>query len=352
VTVDDLTILREVGREFEHEPPATLVRQRQRLLDMAGTGGHRRWSLMERGWLTLALAGTVTAALLITPALLLASRQQPPERGPASGERSAAGPTGPLNLLLVGHDGDRTGGTTGGSHGRSDTMMLLHLPADRRGATLLSIPRDTVVKAADCPGNAPTALVGAEAVGAAYQRGGLPCAVRSVETLTSLRVDYGIAVGFAGFAGMVDALGGVRMRIPQAVHDRKAHLDLPAGQQLLNGRQALGYVRARVSLGDGSDLSRIARQQQFVRALAARARERLSDPRRLVAFLRAAGEATTVLPSDSRNELFALVRTLMKASDGSLRTITLPVRILPSQPNQLAVDRAAAERVLAGFRGR
>lgn len=351
--MDDLAILREVGREFEHEPPATLVRQRQRLLDRAGTGRRRPWSLMERGWLALVLAGTVTAALIITPALLLASRHQPPDRGPASGERPTAAPTGPLNLLLVGHDGDRTSGSAdGGSPGRSDTMMLLHLPADRRGATILSIPRDTVVKATGCPGNARPSVTGTEVIGAAYERGGLACAVKSVETLTSLRVDYGIAVGFSGFAGMVDALGGVHMRIPQPVHDAKAHLDLPAGQHLLNGRQALAYVRARSSLGDGSDLSRIARQQQFVRALAARARERLSDPRRLVAFLKAAGEAATVLPSDSRGELFALARTLMKASGSSPRIVTLPVRIHPSQPNRLAMDRAAAERILAIFRGR
>lgn len=95
----------------------------------------------------------------------------------------------------------------------------------------------------------------------AYQFGGAACTIRTVEKLTDVRVDHHMVIDFDGFKQLVDSVGGVQVCLPDPVRDRDAKLDLPAGRQTLRGEDALGYVRARQSFGNGSDTDRMARHR-------------------------------------------------------------------------------------------
>ncbi len=264
---------------------------------------HRRWLLVTAVALALVLlSGGMLAWIAYrrldgnlrtdaaTQRLLAGLEAERPTR--------TAGAKDAENILLIGSD-DRTGanaayGSAGGQ--RSDTTILLHLAADRRHATAVSIPRDAMVSVPPCelPDGTRT---GTRLVqfNLAYETGGAACAIRAVEQLSGIRIDHHLILDFTGFKTMVDAVGGVEVCVPKAVHDRDARLDLPAGRQTLGGEQALGYVRVRESLGDGSDTQRMGRQQQFLSSLMRKVQSQgvLLNPARLWPLLDAATSSLT-----------------------------------------------------------
>ncbi|WP_210749062.1 LCP family protein [Nocardia vermiculata] len=167
------------------------------------------------------------------------------------------------NWLLTGSD-TRDGMTedqeralsTGAADGdRTDTIMLVHIPKSGK-PTLVSLPRDSYVS---IPG------IGKDKLNAAFSAGGPKLLVQTVETATGLRIDHFAEIGFGGFAGMVDALGGIDICLPEAIDDPKAGIDLPAGCQQLSGPQALGFVRTRAT--PRADLDRMNNQRLFLSAL-------------------------------------------------------------------------------------
>ncbi|MEU9217991.1 LCP family protein [Streptomyces sp. NPDC048376] len=181
------------------------------------------------------------------------------------------------NYLIVGSD-SREGMTdeqkkdlhTGSAEGkRTDSMMILH--TGDNGSTLISLPRDSDVEI--------PSFVGSESgkkypgtgrhtkLNAAYAEDGPELLVRTVEHNTGLRLDHYVEIGFAGFANIVDAVGGVEMDIPQDIKDKKSGADFQKGKQTLNGEEALAFVRTRYALA-GSDLDRTKNQQKFLSALA------------------------------------------------------------------------------------
>nr|WP_281358913.1 LCP family protein [Flexivirga aerilata] len=151
----------------------------------------------------------------------------------------------------------RTGGSNvGGGTSRTDSIMLLHVP-DSGKPTLISMQRDSWVQ---IPGH------GRNKINSAFSIGGPKLLVQTVEQATGLRVDNYMEIGFGGFAGVVDAVGGVRMCLPEAVNDPYAHINLPKGCQNLQGADALGYVRSRHAFATG-DLARAQHQREFLGAL-------------------------------------------------------------------------------------
>jgi LCP family protein required for cell wall assembly len=177
--------------------------------------------------------------------------------------------TQPRNVLILGSD-TRAGlsaeeqaafGTTETVQGeRSDTIILLHVDPRRDKAVVVHFPRDLRV---GIPGH------GTDRINAAYEFGGPRLTVRTVHEYTGLPIHNYIEVNLAGFQGLVDAVGGVKICVDRPMHDEKAGLDLPrAGCYTLEGDRALAFVRARNVEGDiVPDFSRIARQQQFMRAM-------------------------------------------------------------------------------------
>ncbi|MGW1838180.1 LCP family protein [Streptomyces sp. NPDC002067] len=246
-------------------------------------------------------------------------------------ERPPSGPPDAENILLIGSDTRGGGnGAYGADNGtrRADTTLLLHLAADRRSATAVSIPRDLMVSVPACTGaDGRRTPAGVTPFNAAFQTGGAACVIRTVEKLTGIRVGHHIIVDFVGFKRMVDAVGGVAMCLPRPLHDPQARIDLPAGRQTLHGEEALGFVRARKSLGNGSDTQRMERQQQFLDALVKKVQSNgvLLNPARLYPLLDAATSSlTTDKALASLTGLYELVRSTRAIPAGHVRFMTVP----------------------------
>ena len=142
-----------------------------------------------------------------------------------------------------------------GGH-RSDTVMLLHIPSSGQ-SVLVSLPRDSYV---NIPG------FGMNKLNAAYSFGGPKLLAKTVQNATGLRIDHYMGIGFGGLVNVVNAVGGVRMCIPQNLDDPASGLHLKKGCQNLNGAQALGFVRTR-HLFATQDLQREQDQRVFIKAL-------------------------------------------------------------------------------------
>jgi LCP family protein required for cell wall assembly len=181
------------------------------------------------------------------------------------------------NYLIVGSDSreglsaaDKKELHTGSAEGkRTDSMMILHDGSN--GPTLVSLPRDSNVRIPSFKGSESGKLfpdTGRETkLNAAYAEDGPELLVRTVEANTGLRIDHYVEIGFAGFAGIVDAIGGVEIDIPKAFKDKDSGADFPAGKQTLDGQQSLAFVRTRHAFA-ASDLERTKNQQKFLAALA------------------------------------------------------------------------------------
>jgi LCP family protein required for cell wall assembly len=255
------------------------------------------------------------------------------------------GPRGPINIMIMGSDnrdapGNHIDNLTGIGK-RSDTTILLHLSGDREHAYGISIPRDSVVDRASCldhDGNeispAATGVIWNEA----FNIGGPGCTVRQFEQLTGIRVDHYVVVDFNGFKSMVDAIGGVEVCIPHAVNDPIGHITLPAGTHKFSGDQALNYVRERHSLGNGSDIGRMKRQQAFVASMAHQAisANTLANPLHLAGFIDAATKSLTLDPDiGSISKLVGLAYQFRHIGLDHIQFVTTPWMADPSDPNRV-----------------
>ncbi|WP_077796723.1 LCP family protein [Streptomyces sp. JHA26] len=269
-------------------------------------------------------------------------------------------PTGALNILVLGSDSrsgeenqELGGGDSEGA--RSDTAMVVHLDAGRTSATVVSIPRDTLVTRPSCP--LPSGGTTREADGAmfntAYALGGPVCAVKTAESFTGVRMDHYIEIDFSGFAELVDAIGGVTVTIDEDIDDDKSHLHLDAGTRHLDGTQALGLARTRYGLADGSDLARIGLQQKLVKALLERISDAglLTDPARLYRVADAVtGSLVTDSGLDSLGELTDLGRSLAGLSADAVRTVTMPVVPAPWDANRVVAREPEARQLWESLR--
>ncbi|MFI5999279.1 LCP family protein [Streptomyces sp. NPDC051366] len=262
------------------------------------------------------------------------------------------------NILLIGSD-SRSGeenaryGQDRGTE-RSDTAILLHLPADRRSATAVSIPRDLMTQIPACltEGGIRTTERLAQ-FNWAFQWGGAACTIRTVEKFTGIRIDHHMVVDFGGFKKMVDAVGGVEVCLKQPMNDPEAKLKLPAGLQTLHGEQALGFVRARYSLGDGSDTERMERQQQFLGSLVKKVQSNgvLLNPGRLYPLLDAATSSVTTDPGlASLRDLYELVRGIRDIPAEQVKFLTVPRRPYAADPNRDELVQPDADRLFEQLR--
>ncbi len=258
------------------------------------------------------------------------------------------------NVLLIGSDtrsgkgNTRYGPNLGGE--RSDTTILLHLAGDRDSAVAVSLPRDLMVRVPACrdrDGRGTTAARLAQ-FNSAFSTGGPACTIRTVEKMTGVRVDHHMVIDFHGFKEMVDAVDGVDMCLAGPVRDKAAKLDLPAGRVTLDGEQALGWVRARKSLGDGSDTARMERQQRFLGALVQKVRSDhvLYNPLRLYPVLHAATSSLTTDPGlAGLRDLYGFVREVRGIPSERIRFTTVPREAYPADPNRDRLLQPAAGRL-------
>jgi len=255
-----------------------------------------------------------------------------------------------VNILLMGSDSRE--GQTSNRYGdpdlytgeRSDTTILLHLSADRSFATAVSIPRDTWVMLPECNVDGETVGAFEAKFNTAFEIGGPGCTVKLVEQMTGLTIDNFAVIDFEGFKNVVDALGGVEVCLTEPASDPASDLELPAGTSVVNGEQALSFVRARKTLSDGSDLSRIKRQQAFLSSMIREASSTglLLNPVKLYSTLDAATSGLTTDPGladiDVLRDLALSVRGM---APGDIAFLTMPW-VERGDGENVLVDEASA----------
>jgi LCP family protein required for cell wall assembly len=235
------------------------------------------------------------------------------------------------NFLIIGSDsraGDMAQYGTDVAGQRSDTTMLIHLSPDRTHAIGISIPRDSWVQIPACTSSTGKPLPAHEGMfNSAITDGGPSCTIATVQLLTGIEVTHYIDIDFDGFKEMVNALGSVTICSPEKVTDPSSGLHLIKGDNTLDGDQALAYVRARETLGDGSDLGRIKRQQRFLGTVMREARSGslLSNPVRLTSFLEAATKAITLDSGTTFGDLETLTSSLQGLDPADVAFYTAPI---------------------------
>ncbi|MEV4169696.1 LCP family protein [Nonomuraea sp. NPDC049709] len=258
--------------------------------------------------------------------------------------------TGALNVLLVGsdsRDGDnkKYGAKSQGTGERTDTIMLLHIAPNRDNATMISFPRDSMVMIPECKGrNGAVLPAGLRQINSAFNDGGINCTIRTLESLTNIKINHFVKVDFTGFKAIIDAIGGIEICLPKPVNDPQAKLVLGAGKHVVNGEQALGYVRTRYALGDGSDLSRIQRQQVFLTAVLKEVTDGglLTDPIKLNGFLQAAIQAVTVDDDLSLDRMLEIGNSVRGLTAKELKGITVPIEPYPADKDRVQFAEPAA----------
>ncbi len=262
---------------------------------------------------------------------------------------------GPVTFLLMGSD-QRTGkGNKGYGNfegARSDTTMLLHVYPDRESALVVSIPRDTIVDLPSCKDGDGAVLPPArDRFNAAFDRGGPGCTVKTVEAMTGLTVDHFVVLDFNGFKKTIDALGGVEVCLTRPLRDEKSGVDLPAGRTRVSGEDALGFVRVRHNIGDGSDISRINRQQIFLSSLIQEVTGSglLTDPLRVWRVL---NESSKAIATDKAladaDGLIALAASVAGLRPKDVSFVTLPW--LPNADGATIVtDQPKADQIWAAI---
>lgn len=241
------------------------------------------------------------------------------------------------NILLVGDDHRPAGAsqaelaklstTDDGGGTNTDTMMVLHLPADGRSATLISLPRDSWV---DVPGHGMNKLNAAFSLGggASDPTSGAKLLIQTVQNLTGLTIDHYVRVSLLGFYTIAEALGPVQVCLNEAVDDPYSGAHFPAGVSSLNAQQALSFVRQRHGLPRG-DLDRVVRQQYFLSVEAHKflSAGTLLNPGKLTKVLDAVSGS---LETDPGLNFLQLAAQMQGLTGGKIRSATIPISGTPT----------------------
>jgi len=253
----------------------------------------------------------------------------------------------PLNILLLGADNGsdsesveddlKDGEWTPFIH-RSDTLMIAHIPADRKSVQLVSIPRDTWVPIKDYPYSG-----GHGKINAAFAFGGPKTAIRTVETLTDIKIDHLAIIDWRGFKDLSTALGGVRVYIPETFYDDSQKITWEKGWHTFEGQEALAYVRTRHGLANG-DFDRIARQQNFMRATMG---ELLGSTKNVVAMTKVINVITKYLTIDStwdNDEIRNLALSMRGISSKDVQFLMAPFGRFDTSDDGQSIVRLAPKK--------
>ncbi|NKY97274.1 LCP family protein [Nocardiopsis alborubida] len=261
-----------------------------------------------------------------------------------------------VNILFMGTDGYEEGSTAYSTEfegERSDSIMLAHISPESR-VSVISFPRDSLVALPECDPYGDTEGTSGYfgMINAAMYHGGPPCVVRTIESLSDVRIDHFVHLSFMSFRDVVDAIGGVDMCIPEPMEDSRSKLDLDAGQQTLDGDEALSFVRARYEIGDGGDIGRIDRQQMFLAALAEQvtSNDVITDPGRLNAVLRAVAEHSATDSALTFDRMLSIAVTLADVELTDIEFHTVPWYQAPSNPNRVLWYEDQAEELFTAVR--
>jgi LCP family protein required for cell wall assembly len=241
------------------------------------------------------------------------------------------------NILLVGDDHrpdgatqaelDQLSTTDDGGGTNTDTMMILHIPANGKSATLISLPRDSWV---DVPGHGMNKLNAAFSLGGGGTdaTAGAKLLIQTVQNLTGLSIDHYVRVSLLGFYNIAQALGPIQVCLNNAVDDPYSGADFPAGVSTLDAKQALSFVRQRHGLPRG-DLDRVVRQQYFLSVEAHKflSAGTLLNPAKLTKVLDAVSGS---LETDPGLNFLQLAAQLQGLTGGKIQSATIPISGTPT----------------------
>ncbi|MFB7360310.1 LCP family protein [Streptomyces gardneri] len=292
--------------------------------------------------------------------------------GGSSGVKKAApnalGDT-PLNILLIGSDdrSDEKNIALGGGRNDkdrkplADVQMLLHVSADRENASLISIPRDTVVKIPECKDENGTSYAATtnRPINESLQRGGPGCTLTTWESLTGVYIDHWLMVDFVGVVAMADEVGGVPVCVKTGVHDKSTRLvkggsglKLPQGTTEVQGVQALQWLRTRHAFG--SDQNRAKAQHMYMNGMMKKLQEQnaWTDTGRLTGLAETATRSLKVSQDlDTVKKLFDLSMQLKNVKIDRLTTATVPTDPYPQRPKEwLQLRPSAADKMWSMLR--
>jgi LCP family protein required for cell wall assembly len=258
------------------------------------------------------------------------------------GKRPPQYNTNALNILLIGSD-SRGGANSrfgaGISGQRSDTIMILHISAGHRGATVISIPRDSMVPYLACPRAGPgapgqqAAPGQTERINATFANGGPVCLWKTVEQETGIHIDHFIELTFTGFERIINDIGGVNVCLPETVTDPDSGLRLAAGLHHVGGAEALAFWRER-HIGTGSDLQRIERDQYLMASLlqGLSHSDILGSPSRIYSVVVDAAGAMTTDTGLDLTTMLRIAESLRGVSTSAVQFVQVPEIPYPGDP--------------------
>ncbi|MFL5993597.1 MAG: LCP family protein [Streptomyces sp.] len=329
-----------------------------------GTRSRRRARPVRRGKRVLKIVGMCLALLVLGTAgagwwfyqHLNGNINSVALDGKGGSEKADAFGRTPINILVMGSDGrtskadcklgggcSKTGVQTG--NGNADVQMVVHISADRSNATVMSIPRDTMVDVPACKdsasGQSTSGYYGQ--INSALQYGPA-CQVATIHQLTGVPIDHFVKLDFSGVVKMSDAVGGVSVCVDHNVYDTYSHLKLSRGDHTLKGEAALEFVRSRHGFGDGSDLGRTVSQHIFLSAMIRKFKSAgtLTDP---TAVYSLADAATKALTEDdglgSVKKLIGLAADVNKVPTKRMTFTTMQTAADPNDSNRVVVGAGA-----------
>ncbi len=251
--------------------------------------------------------------------------------------------TNALNILLIGSDtrkgaNKKFGRSLVDGGQRSDTIILLHISPGRKGAVVISFPRDTVVPTLACPSHGtgtpgqvsdPTAL---ERINATFANGGPSCLYHTVEQITHVRIDHFVQLDFTGFEHVVNDIGGVSICLPFAVNNPQSGLHLTAGKHHVGGKEALAFWRIRENIGEGSDLQRIQRDQYLMASLVQGVEKSniLGSVTRVFSVVKDVADAMTT--DMDLNQMTTILGSVRDLSTKNIQFVQVPTVAYPGDP--------------------
>ncbi|CAM5462355.1 transcriptional regulator [Streptomyces avidinii] len=339
-----------------------------------GGGGRRRTARSGRRrvlrWvasvLALLILGTAAAGYLYYRHLnsnIRSGQRMSGDSGVAKAEADSAGRR-PINILMLGSDSrdkpenlDLGGGwDTVGSPARADVQMLIHVSADRKNASVTSVPRDTIVDIPECtdPKTGKKHTAGRATIDQSLGRGGAGCTLATWEKLTNVYIDHWMTIDFSGVVRMADAIGGVDVCVNQNVFDTSepgsgtggSGLKLKAGTTRVQGEQALQWLRTRHAFG--SDMGRAKAQHMYMNSMmrGLKGQNAFTDLPRLTALAEAATKSLEVSEEiGSVKKLLDLALLVKDVPVNRITMTTIPVLEAPGDKNRLVVNPADAEKM-------
>ncbi|WP_311212914.1 MULTISPECIES: LCP family protein [unclassified Arthrobacter] len=279
-----------------------------------------------------------------------------------SGEALANDKSDRLQILILGSD-TRDGknsdyGSTEDStgYGHSDVMMLLDISADNKRVSVMSFPRDLLVDVPQCTDRTNNQTFPARSgvmINEAMAEAGIGCAVDTVNKLTGLEIDHFMMADFNAVKELSHAVGGVNVCVSDPVFDPDSRLRLPKGDSLVEGEQALAFLRTRHAFGDGGDLGRIKGQQAFLSSLTRKLKDEgtLGNPQRLLQIADVVTQNLTVDEGLASVPSLLTIGGRLKDIDVSkVAFVAVPTQAAAVDPNRLELVEPQSSQLFAALR--